>query len=219
MRVACHAILSDMESGGAVAGEKAEPGAPTTQLPGDGTDELYRQLRDELGGRLALLRDLLLPDQPASEAECQLNRLLERVDDSAAAHAARLAGDDQEDLDRVVAQLLATLWPGSTPPNDWWRSPLGRACARSTVANAAEAMTYSQAAALLGVHRGTVSQLVSRGTLERHPAGGVVVGAVMHRLARGRNRGTRSHRVDAAADHRQGPRRGLSLEQGEQALV
>jgi DNA-binding protein Fis len=156
--------------------------------PGDGTDELYSQLRDELGGRLTLLTGLLLVDQPTSEVQCQLNRLMERVEGSVAAHVARLTGDDQDDVDRVVAQLMATLWPGSPPPDNWWRTPLGRACARSTVSNAAEALTYSRAAALLGVHRGTVSQLVSRGTLERHPGGGVVAGSVMQRLARGRHR-------------------------------
>jgi hypothetical protein len=38
---------------------------------------------------------------------------------------------------------------------------------------------------MLGVVRGTVSQMVARGTLDRHPDGGVLRSSVLARLAAG----------------------------------
>lgn len=46
------------------------------------------------------------------------------------------------------------------------------------------AWTHQHAADVLGVSRGTVAQLVSRGTLARHPDGGVVRGSALARLCR-----------------------------------
>ena len=37
---------------------------------------------------------------------------------------------------------------------------------------------------MLGVHPGTVAQLVHRGTLDRHPDGGILRASVLQRLAR-----------------------------------
>lgn len=59
-----------------------------------------------------------------------------------------------------------------------------RVCARSLGRDDAEAITHSVAAAMLGVHPGTVAQLVHRGTLDRHPDGGILRASVLQRLAR-----------------------------------
>lgn len=47
-----------------------------------------------------------------------------------------------------------------------------------------ESVTYATAAAMLGVTKGTVSQLVARGKLDRHPEeGGVSVASIIARAA------------------------------------
>src|SRR5690606_39520477 len=83
--------------------------------------------------------------------------------------------DDDEIAADAVAAIMAALWPHGDPEDvgeaDWWRTPLGRVCARSLGRSDAEAVTFSVAAAMLGVHKGTVSQLVDRGKLDRHPDG------------------------------------------------
>jgi len=48
----------------------------------------------------------------------------------------------------------------------------------------AEAVTYSVAAAMLGVTKGTASTLVQRGRLDRHPDGGITRASVFIRLVR-----------------------------------
>lgn len=87
---------------------------------------------------------------------------------------------------RHVAQAVVdALWPsGTTPPNEWWGTPLGRLVARWLVVDDTTPLTYAAAAEMLGVTRGTVGTLVSRGTLAKHSAGGVKRSAVMERLAR-----------------------------------
>jgi len=52
----------------------------------------------------------------------------------------------------------------------------------------AEAITYQRAALMLGITRGSVSQMVARGTLARHSDGGVRLSSVLGRLGRGRER-------------------------------
>lgn len=46
-----------------------------------------------------------------------------------------------------------------------------------------EVVTYSTAAAMLGVTKGTISQLVARGKLDQHPEGGVSVASIIARAA------------------------------------
>jgi hypothetical protein len=96
------------------------------------------------------------------------------------------------DNDRLAAEACLTvmtlLWPHTAPEDcqraDWWRTPLGRLCARSLGHETSDAITYAAAAAMLGIERGTVSVMVQRGTLTRHPDGGVDRAAVMARLGR-----------------------------------
>lgn len=98
----------------------------------------------------------------------------------------------QDDDDRLAAQtcidVMCVLWPHAAPEDcgraDWWQTPLGRLCARSLGRDGAEEVSHSVAAAMLGVTRGTVAQLVHRGTLDRHPDGGVLRSSVLARIAR-----------------------------------
>lgn len=111
--------------------------------------------------------------------------LTERVEARAPMLAAQLAQDDDDRLAaETVIDLLPAIWGQADPDPDWWRTPLGRLCARSLGRADAEAVTHSVAAAMLGVHRGTVSQLVHRRTLDRHPDGGITRASVLMRLSR-----------------------------------
>lgn len=142
------------------------------------------QLRDELAGVAWGLHScgLHFADPHGRVAASQLAAVSRVL-------ASQLA---QEDDDRLSAQtcidVMNVLWPHASPEDcghaDWWRTPLGRLCARSLGRVDAESVTRSVAAAMLGVHIGTVSQLVHRGTLDRHPDGGVLRASVLRRLAR-----------------------------------
>jgi hypothetical protein len=110
-----------------------------------------------------------------------------------ASRAAMLAGQLLQEMDdRLSAQtaidLMCGLWRHGAPEDHdpaWWRTPLGRAIARSAGRDDADAVSYSVAGAMLGVVRGTISQMVARGTLDRHPDGGVLRSSVLARLAAG----------------------------------
>lgn len=115
--------------------------------------------------------------------------LTERIRGRADMWAAILSGDDHEDeAAELVLDLMTTLWPHADPEHvgraDWWRTPLGLAVGRSIGRDDAEAVTHHIAAAILGISRGAVGTMVSRGTLDRHPDGGVLRAAVLQRLAR-----------------------------------
>lgn len=145
-------------------------------------DTVSTQLVDELDVALAAPTGALLGLD-----------LAELIEDRVRSRAPMLAHQlCQDDDDRLAAQtvidVMGALWPSGSPEDvgeaDWWRSPLGRMCARSLGHVASDAVTYSVAAAMLGVVRGTVSTLASRGTLERHPDGGITRASVLLRLAR-----------------------------------
>lgn len=103
-----------------------------------------------------------------------------------------LAHGDPPAAHRTAELVLAACWPpGITPPPEWWNTPLGRLVAR-WVNPGTGSVTYDEAARMLGVSRGTVSQMVHRGVhgkggsggLERHPDGGVTRASVLARIAR-----------------------------------
>lgn len=112
--------------------------------------------------------------------------LSRRLADRAPMLAGQLAdeADDDRTAGQVVGDVMGALWPHGDPDPEWWRSPVGRLCARSLGRHDADAVTQSVAAAMLGVTRGTVAQLVHRGTLDRHPDGGVTRASVLMRLTR-----------------------------------
>lgn len=98
---------------------------------------------------------------------------------------------DQDDDDRLAAEacltVMAVAWATGNPDEDdpeWWRSPLGKLCARSLGRTDAEAVTHAVAAAMLGLSRTTIGPMVARGDLDRHPDGGVLRASVLQRLSR-----------------------------------
>lgn len=105
-----------------------------------------------------------------------------RVDQAAERLAWQLTQDADDHLAaQTVIDLTGVLWDLDPDP-DWWRTPVGRLVARSIGRDDTEAVTQHQAAAMLGVTRGTIAQLVARGTLDRHPDGGVLRASVLQRL-------------------------------------
>ncbi|MFF2088643.1 hypothetical protein ACFVVM_33070 [Nocardia sp. NPDC058176] len=104
--------------------------------------------------------------------------------------APRLAADLCSADDRVAAQTVIDLagiaWPDDPDPS-WWRTPLGRAVGRSVGSTYTDAVSYSVAAAMLGVATGTVKSIMSRdggADLDRHPDGGITKASVLARIAR-----------------------------------
>lgn len=100
----------------------------------------------------------------------------------AQAHAHLLAGDDDIAAEAALDLLLA-IWGDITPPVEWWRTPLGGAIASVGALDGSEAVPSVVAAAMLGVDRSRVSQLLSAGKLDRHPDGGVTRASVTARIA------------------------------------
>lgn len=122
-----------------------------------------------LVGRVDLVLDV-------TDAQCEriVDELAQSVDD-------RLAGE-------ACLTVMSVLWPRCAPEDagwaDWWQTPLGRLCARSLGRTDSESVSHSVAASMLGVAKGTVTTMVTRGTLDRHPDGGVLRASVLQRLGR-----------------------------------
>lgn len=133
------------------------------------------QMADELDRMLAV--ETILGSDVAGVVAARIGERAEQL----------AAAIDDGDL-RVVTDMMATLWPHGSPEEvgraDWWRTPLGRACARSLARVDTGGVSYSVAAAMLGLARGTVSTMVHRGNLARHPGGGVLRASVLQRLGR-----------------------------------
>lgn len=150
---------------------------PTTvpqQVCDQVTDELDRALASPAGSLLGL------------DIADQIRR---RVKDRAWQVAWQVRQNEDDALAaETVIDLMSALWPNCAPEEcgeaAWWRTPLGRVCARSLGRDDSDSVTRSVAAAMLGVHPGTVAQMTHRGTLDRHPDGGVTRASVLLRLAR-----------------------------------
>lgn len=144
------------------------------------TAEIVDQLCDEVDARLVALAPFVGVD-----TSIELAALLEARCRSI---VAQLCGDDDRLAAGSCVSIMCVLWSTGDPEDSgnpqWWRTPLGQACARSLGRTDAEAVTHSVAAAMLGVAKGTVSTMVSRGTLDRHPDGGVLRASVLQRLGR-----------------------------------
>lgn len=151
---------------------------------------------EQLTNEVALIIEALTPfvgDQAVLvEARCG-----QIVDD--------MSSDDEVVVAEACTSVLMLLWSRALPEDcghaDWWQSPLGRLLARwfgredpygddevgrmaAEMFGHGRSVTQHVAAAMLGVTRGTVAQMVHRGTLDRHPDGGVLRSSVMARLAR-----------------------------------
>lgn len=143
-------------------------------------DQVTAQLATELGG-IASALGALVGAHEFVEFERTLTGRVRSI-------AASLLSLDDREAAQAVIDVMVVLWPNAAPEDcgraDWWSTPLGRVCARSLGRDDIEAVTQSVAAAMLGVTRGTIAQMVHRGTLDRHPDGGVLRSSVMQRLSR-----------------------------------
>lgn len=139
------------------------------------TDALARQIADTLGDSIWRLSTLLGGDVA--------DLLLPRAEARAQLMAAELRSGDDRLAAQTVIDLTALIWPDSDPPAEWWRTPLGRAAAASVGREDTDAASYSVAAAILGVSKTRVQQLVATGKLERHPDGGITRTSIYLRLA------------------------------------
>jgi hypothetical protein len=135
------------------------------------------QLRDELGGVARAVGDVLGVDL--------LLDMEQRLEPACHRLAAELCSEDDHLAAEAVLTVMCARWPdGTEPPPEWWHTPVGRMVARSVGRDDSEAVTRSVAAAMLGRSPGTVAQLVHRGSLDRHPDGGITRASVLARLAR-----------------------------------
>lgn len=142
-------------------------------------EQIAAQLATELGGVAASLTPIIGPDL-GMEVE-------RRVASRARTLAGQLCSDDDDLAAETVVDVMNVLWPHGAPERvgraEWWRTPLGQACARSLGHDDAEAVTHSVAAAMLGINPKSIGQMVARGHLDRHPDGGVLRASVLQRLA------------------------------------
>jgi hypothetical protein len=143
------------------------------------TGDLTGQLLQLLDNRLLDPLEILLEDAGVVD---DVRVLVRRR----AAGWARIleTGDDAAAI-RMIARLIATLYPGDhafSPPIDWWRTPLGQIVVRRAGHPFAASVSYATAGAMLGITRQGVHDLVRRGRLPRHPDGGVPVDAIRDRL-------------------------------------
>jgi hypothetical protein len=150
-------------------------------------DDVARQIADELhevAWPLAPLIGVDLADEIMTRVPVVARRLADQLLDDREVDGTGLEVDADSIAAETTVDLMCALWPrDSQPPHEWWRTPLGRAIARSVGTEDAEAVSASVAAAMLGVSRGRVYALLSEGKLDRHPDGGVVRASVLQRLA------------------------------------
>jgi len=146
------------------------------------TGAVERQLVDEL--------DRVVCGPVRSLLGLDLDDLLqERIRSRAPMLAAQVCQDEDDELAaETVIDIMGCLWPNCSPEEageaSWWRTPLGRMCARSLGHQDSDSVTRSVAAAMLGVHPGTIARYVADGRLERHPDGGITRASVLLRLSR-----------------------------------
>lgn len=142
-------------------------------------DELAGHLRQLLDNRLLDPVDILLDPGPV------LDQLRDRATEQARAWADELLHGTEQQAMYVVVRLVSALYPADEvfdPPAQWWRTPLGQVTARRIGHPTVPAVTNAVAAAMLGVTRQGVHDLLNRGKLIHHPDGGVDVTSVRERL-------------------------------------
>lgn len=125
------------------------------------------------------LEILLAPS--AADARRLDARLNEAVDD----WVASLLGDNTAEAVATASRLLAALFGDvdeQSMPRAWWPTPFGRVVAHRMGYPGRTELTRAEAAALLGITRQGVHDLVGRGKLDRTTAGGVTNESVRARL-------------------------------------
>jgi hypothetical protein len=105
------------------------------------------------------------------------NYIRQRAAATAQMMAAQLVSGDDKLAAQTAIDLASLILPDDIP-DDFWATPLGRLIAKSVGHPSEEGVPYSVAAAMLGVSKTRVQQLVDAGKLERHPGGGITSASV-----------------------------------------
>lgn len=145
------------------------------------------QVRDQLVSELITAVERLAAVVPQLAPRGQILEAIRQATPGVSA----ILGEDSNSVDRaeMVSSLMTAIWGQGDPDLDWWTTPLAAAVAPSLGPDQARSWTYAVAAAYLGVVRGTVSQLVQRGKIRRHPDAGLVIADVIgYGLERGSGR-------------------------------
>lgn len=99
--------------------------------------------------------------------------------------AAEMLGDDDYVAGRAAYRLIAALYPGDepfNPPAQWWLTPLGQVVAQRVGFPGMEGVSVPVAAAMLGVSRQFVHDLMKRGKVDRSADGTVSVASIRARI-------------------------------------
>ncbi|KAA9380861.1 hypothetical protein F5972_07170 [Microbispora cellulosiformans] len=143
---------------------------------------LAEDLRRVVGGRVLDPLEILFEPGELSGGDARLRELLEV---KSQAWAEVLCGGDDRAAAFLAIRLVSALYPGDEPfdpPAAWWGTPLGRAVARRAGHPAATAVPVSVAAAMLGITRQGVHDLVRRHKLDRDPEGAITTASIRARL-------------------------------------
>ncbi|NRQ40348.1 hypothetical protein HII36_52285 [Nonomuraea sp. NN258] len=146
---------------------------------------LAEDLRRIVGARLLDPLDILFGDDGDDGDGGADTRLRDRLAARAGQWADVLLGDDDRAAAFLAIRLVSALYPGDgpfDPPAAWWGTPLGRAVARRAGHPAAAAVPVTVAAAMLGITRQGVHDLVRRHKLDRDAAGAIITDSIRARL-------------------------------------
>lgn len=137
--------------------------------------DVAEQIHEEIGAIVTAVESLLGPTSGPLATQLQVR---------AETWAAQILSDDDDTAAQTVIDLMCVRWPDSTtPPHEWWGTPLGRAVAASTGYDGATVVSHSIAAAMLGCTRQRVGKLVEEKLLERGPDGhGVTTASIRARI-------------------------------------
>lgn len=152
-------------------------------MAGEHSTTVHAELRDDLV-RLVTSR-LLDPLAILVESDAAVDSMRQRVYGDAEMWAAQLLGRDEDLAQRVALRLIAALYPSDEPfdpPENWWRTPLGRITARRVGHPSRERVSFAVAGGMLGITRQGVHDLAIRNKLWRHPDGGIAVSSIRARL-------------------------------------
>ncbi|WP_371782626.1 hypothetical protein [Streptosporangium subroseum] len=146
---------------------------------------LAEDLRRIVGSRVLDPLDILFGEDDmfgVSDSE----RLRERLEAKSRAWADVLFGEDDQKAAYLAIRLVSALYPSDAPfdpPAEWWGTPLGRAVARRAGHPSASAVPVSVAAAMLGITRQGVHDLLRRSKLDRDPDGAITTASIHARLS------------------------------------
>ncbi|MEV6864979.1 hypothetical protein AB0M44_28715 [Streptosporangium subroseum] len=151
---------------------------------------LAEDLRRIVGSRVLDPLDILFGEDDLFGVS-DSGRLRERLEAKSRAWAKVLFGEDDQKAAYLAIRLVSALYPSDAPfdpPAGWWGTPLGRAVARRAGHPSASAVPVSVAAAMLGITRQGVHDLVRRGKLDRDPDGAITTASIHARLSSRGNR-------------------------------